>query len=71
MVLTGNMYMNYMDFTDDRGMHMFTYGQRDCMRTLVCHRRVPLPDIVFACRFGRSDRDAPVDPGPIRHQYCA
>ena len=30
----GNMYMNYMDFTDDRGMHMFTYGQRDRMRTL-------------------------------------
>lgn len=31
---TGNMYMNYMDFTDDNGMHMFTYGQRDRMRTL-------------------------------------
>jgi Pregnancy-associated plasma protein-A/Secretion system C-terminal sorting domain len=31
---TGNMYMNYMDFTDDIGMHMFTYGQRDRMRTL-------------------------------------
>jgi len=30
----GNMYMNYMDFTDDAGMHMFTYGQRDRMRTL-------------------------------------
>lgn len=30
----GNMYMNYMDFTDDIGMHMFTYGQRDRMRTL-------------------------------------
>jgi hypothetical protein len=30
----GNMYMNYMDFTDDLGMHMFTYGQRDRMRTL-------------------------------------
>jgi len=30
----GNMYMNYMDFTDDRGMHMFTYGQRDRMHTL-------------------------------------
>jgi hypothetical protein len=30
----GNMYMNYMDFTDDVGMHMFTYGQRDRMRTL-------------------------------------
>ncbi|HEV9036087.1 MAG TPA: T9SS type A sorting domain-containing protein [Puia sp.] len=31
---TGNMYMNYMDFTDDMGMHMFTNGQRDRMRTL-------------------------------------
>jgi hypothetical protein len=31
---TGNMYMDYMDFTDDVGMHMFTYGQRDRMRTL-------------------------------------
>jgi len=30
----GNMYMNYMDFTDDIGMHMFTHGQRDRMRTL-------------------------------------
>jgi pregnancy-associated plasma protein-A/type IX secretion system substrate protein len=30
----GNMYMNYMDFTDDAGMHMFTNGQRDRMRTL-------------------------------------
>jgi len=30
----GNMYMDYMDFTDDLGMHMFTYGQRDRMRTL-------------------------------------
>jgi len=30
----GNMYMDYMDFTDDIGMHMFTYGQRDRMRTL-------------------------------------
>jgi hypothetical protein len=31
---SGNMYMNYMDFTDDMGMHMFTLGQRDRMRTL-------------------------------------
>ncbi|HVS95437.1 MAG TPA: M43 family zinc metalloprotease [Puia sp.] len=31
---SGNMYMDYMDFTDDAGMHMFTYGQRDRMRTL-------------------------------------
>jgi hypothetical protein len=30
----GNMYMDYMDFTDDLGMHMFTYGQRDRMRVL-------------------------------------
>lgn len=30
----GNMYMNYMDFTDDIGMHMFTIGQRNRMRTL-------------------------------------
>jgi hypothetical protein len=30
----GNMYMDYMDFTDDIGMHMFTYGQRDRMRSL-------------------------------------
>lgn len=28
------MYMDYMDFTDDIGMHMFTDGQRDRMRTL-------------------------------------
>ena len=30
----GNMYMDYMDFTDDIGMHMFTFGQRDRMHTL-------------------------------------
>jgi hypothetical protein len=30
----GNMYMNYMDFTDDVGMHMFTNGQRARMLTL-------------------------------------
>jgi hypothetical protein len=26
--------MDYMDFTDDIGMHLFTYGQRNRMRTL-------------------------------------
>jgi hypothetical protein len=30
----GNLYMDYMDFTDDAGMHLFTYGQRDRMRVL-------------------------------------
>ncbi|HTI92022.1 MAG TPA: M43 family zinc metalloprotease [Puia sp.] len=30
----GNLYMDYMDFTDDLGMHLFTYGQRDRMRSL-------------------------------------
>jgi hypothetical protein len=30
----GNLYMDYMDFTDDIGMHMFTYGQRDRMRAI-------------------------------------
>ncbi|MHA4810032.1 T9SS type A sorting domain-containing protein [Flavitalea flava] len=30
----GNMYMNYMDFTDDIGMHMFTSGQRSRMQAL-------------------------------------
>jgi hypothetical protein len=30
----GDMYMDYMDFTDDIGMHMYTYGQRDRMRSL-------------------------------------
>ena len=30
----GNLYMDYMDFTDDIGMHLFTFGQRDRMRTL-------------------------------------
>jgi len=30
----GNLYMDYMDFTDDMGMHLFTYGQRDRMRSL-------------------------------------
>ena len=30
----GNLYMDYMDFTDDVGMHLFTYGQRDRMKIL-------------------------------------
>lgn len=30
----GNLYMDYMDFTDDAGMHLFTYGQRERMRSL-------------------------------------
>jgi hypothetical protein len=30
----GNLYQDYMDFTDDIGMHLFTYGQRARMRTL-------------------------------------
>ena len=30
----GNMYMDFMDFTDDAGLNMFTYGQRDRMRAL-------------------------------------
>ena len=30
----GNLYMDFMDFTDDIGMHLFTYGQRERMRTL-------------------------------------
>jgi hypothetical protein len=30
----GNLYQDYMDFTNDIGMHLFTYGQRDRMRTL-------------------------------------
>lgn len=31
---TGNIYMDFMDFTDDVGMHMFTDGQRDRMLAL-------------------------------------
>ncbi len=30
----GNMYMDYMDFTDDACMNMFTYGQKARMRAL-------------------------------------
>jgi hypothetical protein len=30
----GNLYMDFMDFTDDAGLHMFTYGQRARMRSL-------------------------------------
>ncbi|HVG11751.1 MAG TPA: M43 family zinc metalloprotease [Flavisolibacter sp.] len=31
---TGDMYMNYMDFTDDACMNLFTEGQKDRMRAL-------------------------------------
>lgn len=30
----GNMYMNYMDFTEDACMNLFTYGQKNRMRNL-------------------------------------
>jgi len=30
----GNLYMDFMDFTDDIGMHLFTYGQSNRMHTL-------------------------------------
>jgi len=30
----GDMYMNYMDFTDDKVMNLFTHGQKDRMRAL-------------------------------------
>lgn len=30
----GNMYMNYMDFTEDKCMNMFTQGQKNRMRSL-------------------------------------
>jgi hypothetical protein len=30
----GNLYMDYMDFTDDAGMHLFTSGQRERIRSL-------------------------------------
>lgn len=30
----GDMFMNYMDFTNDAGMNMFTNGQKDRMRSL-------------------------------------
>jgi Pregnancy-associated plasma protein-A/Secretion system C-terminal sorting domain len=32
--ITGDMYMNFMDFTDDACMCMFTNGQREHMRSL-------------------------------------
>jgi hypothetical protein len=31
---TGDMYMNYMDYTNDACMNLFTLGQRDRMRSL-------------------------------------
>ena len=31
---TGNMYMNYMDLTDDECMNLFTIGQKERMRAL-------------------------------------
>jgi len=31
---TGDMYMNYMDFTDDAAMNLFTKGQKERMRAL-------------------------------------
>ena len=58
----GDMYMDYMDFTDDIGMHMFTNGQRDRMRTLFTEGGFRYP-ILSSNALGSSTTTSSQPPG--------
>ena len=57
----GDMYMNYMDFTDDIGMHMFTYGQRARMNTLFVEGGFRYPLLSSSALVGISSANSTAD----------
>lgn len=58
----GNLYQDYMDFTDDIGMHLFTYGQRDRMRTLFAPGGFRYPLLSSTVPVVVDSTEAEVDP---------
>lgn len=58
----GNLYMDYMDFTDDAGMHLFTYGQRERIRSLFAEGGARYPLLTSTGYVGGSETTE--DPGP-------
>ena len=58
----GNLYMDYMDFTDDIGMHLFTNGQRSRMRTLFADGGFREPLLTSNALSGTSTVIVPVTP---------
>jgi len=58
----GNLYMDYMDFTDDIGMHLFTSGQRSRMRTLFAEGGFREPLLTSNALSGTSTVITPVTP---------
>ncbi|HTR28880.1 MAG TPA: M43 family zinc metalloprotease [Puia sp.] len=61
----GNLYMDYMDFTDDIGMHLFTAGQRDRMRALFAPAGFRYPLLAANIPVAVPDTTARID-NPIR-----
>jgi len=59
----GNLYMDYMDFTDDAGMHLFTYGQRERMRSLFAEGGAR-NKLLASTGFVGSIKDTDPDPAP-------
>jgi hypothetical protein len=60
----GNLYMDFMDFTDDAGMHLFTYGQRDRMRALFAPGGVRNP-LLTSTGLAPGTTIGPLPPGPL------
>jgi hypothetical protein len=61
----GNLYQDYMDFTDDIGMHLFTYGQRDRMRTLFVSGGFRYPLLSSNVPVALPDSVAGTESGPV------
>jgi hypothetical protein len=62
---TGDMYMNYMDYTNDACMNLFTYGQKARMRSMF---NAGGPRNTLLQSKGLNDpwlEEAPVDPRPV------
>jgi hypothetical protein len=61
----GDMYMNYMDFTDDACMFMFTWGQKERMRALFAPGG---PRYALLSSPALSGQGLPVDSSGLKNQ---